>query len=582
MKLKKNKKEIAAVLEEIAQLLELKGENPFRTRAYRNGARALLNLDEDLGKRIEEGTLTEIEGIGDHLAEKITELATTGRLAYYDKLRKSIPQGLVEMMQVQGLGPKKVKTLYKKLKIKSIADLKKTLGKGKIAKVRGFGEKTEKNITRALAHREAYKSRHLWIDAMEIADPLLEKLKKVKGVKQAEIAGSLRRRLETVGDLDFLVAAADPKPVMDWFVSHSGVKDILAQGETKSSVLLENGIQADLRVVPESQFGFALIYFTGSKEHNIKLRERSLKQGWSMSEYGFEPVKKKTPLPFKSGKKSPTEESIYESLGLIYIPPELREDRGEIAAAEKKKLPRLIEPEDIRGALHNHTTASDGRSSLKEMIAAAQNLGWEYIGISDHSKSAFQANGLSEEKLLKQIEEIGRLNVSKQFSPYIFAGTECDILADGSLDFSDKVLKKLDFVIASVHSSLQQDEKTMTKRILRAIEHPLTTILGHPTGRLLLQREPYAVNLQKIIDACIANKKVIELNGNPSRMDLDWRLWHAASEKGLLCCINPDAHAADQLAFVHTGVNAARKGWLEKKHVINTLPLAQMRKFLRI
>ncbi len=580
MALKKNKKEIALILEEIADLLELKGENPFRIRAYRNGARALLNMDEDLEKTIEAETLTDIEGIGDHLAQKITQLAKTGRLPEYEKLKKATPPGLLELMQVQGLGPKKVKALYKKLKIKSIGDLKKTTGKGKIAKVRGFGEKTEKNIARALEHREAYRSRRLWWDAMQTAEPILEKLKKIKGVKQADICGSLRRKLETIGDLDFLAAASDPKPAMEWFTTQPQVEEVLAKGETKSSVRLKDGMQADLRIVPENQYGYALLYFTGSKEHNIKLRERTLSYGWSLSEYGFEEAKrKKKAVPLKL-KKIPSETDIYQSLGLSYIPPELRENRGEIEAAEKNKLPDLIEEKDIRGTFHNHTTASDGKSSLKEMIAAADALGWEYVGISDHSKSAFQANGLSEEKLLAQIEEIGKLNASKKYRVHIFTGTECDILADGSLDFSDRVLKKLDFVIASVHSSLQQDEKTMTKRLIRAIEHPLTTILGHLTGRLLLRREPYALNIPKIIDACIANKKILELNGNPERMDMDWRLWRAARDKGLLCCINTDAHAADQLAFIRSGVNAARKGWLEKKDVVNTLPLKQIKKML--
>ncbi len=581
MTLKKNKKEIARILEEIADLLELKGENPFRIRAYRNGARALLGMDEDLEKAIDDDSLTEIEGIGDHLAQKITLLARTGRLPEYEKLKKATPPGLLEMMQVQGLGPKKVKTLYKKLKIKSINDLKKTTGKGKIAKIRGFGEKTEQNITRALEHREKYRSRRLWWDAIQVAEPILEKLKKIKGVKDAEICGSLRRKLETIGDLDFLAAANDPKPAMEWFTTLPQVQQVLAKGETKSSVLLEGGIQADLRIVPESQYGFALIYFTGSKEHNIKLRERTLSYGWSLSEYGFEEAKRKIKaIPLKLQKKAPTETDIYQSLGLSYIPPELRENRGEIEAAEKHKLPALIEEKDIRGTFHNHTTASDGKSSLKEMIAAADAIGWEYIGISDHSKSAFQANGLSEEKLLAQTQEIAKLNASKKYRVHIFSGTECDILADGALDFSDRTLKKLDFVIASIHSSLQLDEKAMTKRLIRAIEHPLTTIIGHLTGRLLLRREAYALDIPKIIDACIANKKILELNGNPERMDMDWRLWHAASNKGLLCCINTDAHAADQLAFIRCGVNAARKGWLEKKNVVNTLTLKEIAKML--
>ncbi len=565
-----DKKEIAAAFEEIADLLELKNENPFRIRAYRNAARSLLNTDRDLKQMIREGTLTDLESVGKDLAGKIEELAT-GKLAFLEKLRKSVPPALLKLRQVQGLGPKKVQILYAKLKIRNLADLKKAAEAGKIAKLKGFGAKTEKNILRSLEHHEAYQKRTLWWDAMEIAQPLIDGLKKIKGVKRVEIAGSLRRKLETIGDLDLLVASSDPEPVMKWFAAQGA--SVLAQGETKASIRLKSGMQADLRVVPESQFGFALCYFTGSKEHNIKIRQRSLKQGWSLSEYGLEPLKGK-------GKRfeAKTEEAVYKALKLPYIEPELRENLGEVEAAEKGFLPKLLTISDLRGSLHNHTTASDGKSSLNEMIAYAKKLGWEYIGISDHSKSSFQANGLSEERLLNQIEEIRKLNISKTFR--IFAGLECDILANGKLDFPDSVLKKLDYVIVSVHSSLTQDEKTMTKRIIRAIEHPSATMLGHMTGRLLLKREAYKVDAQKVIDACIANQKIIELNGNPMRLDMDWRLWHKASEKGLLCCINADAHADIQLDYVLAGVNAARKGWLEKRHVVNTLPLKELSKLL--
>jgi DNA polymerase (family 10) len=336
-------------------------------------------------------------------------------------------------------------------------------------------------------------------------------------------------------------------------------------------------MQVDLRIVPEDQFGFALCYFTGSKEHNIKIRNRSLKKGWSLSEYGFEPIKGKSSAFLK---KHATEADIYEALDLPYIQPELREDLGELEAAERKKLPSLIEESDIRGTFHNHTTASDGRSTLKEMIESAEKRGWEYLGITDHSKSSFQANGLSEELLFKQIEEIKKINGSKTYKIRVFSGTECDILSDGKLDFSDSVLKKLDFVIASVHSALTQDEKTMTKRIIRAIEHPCVTMLGHITGRLLLKREGYKVDIEKVIDACIANHKIIEINGNPQRMELDWRFWRAAKEKGLLCCINTDAHAVSNHAFIQCGVNVARKGWLEKSDVLNTRPLKEILKYL--
>jgi DNA polymerase (family X) len=576
-----DKKEVAKVFEEVALLLELKAANPFRIRAYRNAARTVLSLDEDLEKIVAEKRLTELEGIGDDLAGKITTLVKTGHLPFYEKLKKSTPSGMIEMMKVHGLGGKKIKMIYEKLKIKSIEELKKACKMGTLSKLRGFGQKTEKNILESLEHWETYQQRHLWWEAMATAEPILQGLRTLKEVEKAEIAGSLRRKLETIGDLDFLVASAHPKPVMNWFTSQSFVARVLGKGETKSSIKLKGGMQADLRIVPSSQFEFALAYFTGSKEHNIKMRERSIKRGWTLSEYGLEAKKFKGKGPFAGIKKTIRENDIFKALGLPYIPPELREDQGEIEAAEKGRLPLLIEEKDIRGTFHNHTTASDGRNTLKEMVTAAQKLGWDYIGIADHSKSSFQANGQSEERLLKQVEEIRRLNTSKKFRTYIFAGVECDILSDGKLDFSDKILKTLDYVVISVHSSLQQDEKTMTKRIIRAIEHPYTTMLGHVTGRLLLKREGYKVNLAKVIDACIANKKIMELNADPMRLDMDWRWWHFASEKGLMCCINPDAHSIDTLQFFRAGVNSARKGWLEKRDILNTRTLNQVQKILK-
>jgi DNA polymerase (family 10) len=575
-----NKRAVARIFEEIALFLEIKGDNPFRIRAYRNGARVLLNMDEDLYSVVREKRLTDLEGIGDDLAEKITTLVLKGRLPFYEKLKKSIPSGLLELMNVQGLGAKKVKQLYDKLHIRTIPQLKKAAESGQISKLRGFGSKAEQNILDALSHSKTYAQRHLWWEAMRITEVLLEDLKAYKGVKRAEVAGSLRRKLETIGDIDFLVAASKPQPIMHFFTSHPRVERVLAKGETKSSVRLKNGMQADIRIVPKKQFAFALCYFTGSKEHNIALRKLSRRRGWSLSEWGLAPEKEKVPAFFKTAKIL-EEEDIYRVLDLQYIPPELREDQGEIQAAAKNRIPRLVEEKDMRGAFHNHTTASDGKNTLKEMVAAAEKLGWEYIGISDHSKSSFQANGLHEEELLKQIEQIKELNASKKFRPYVFAGTECDIRADGTLDFPNGVLKKCDYVIVSIHSSLQQDEKTMTKRLIRAIEHPYTTMIGHLTGRLLLRREPYALNIPKVIDACIANHKIIELNANPQRLDMDWRWWHAASQRGLLCSINTDAHNIDHLTFIRAGVNSARKGWLEKKHILNTLSLRDIQIFLK-
>jgi DNA polymerase (family 10) len=565
-----DKTEIANILTEIASFLEIKGDNPFKVRAYRNAARALLNLDESLETLIAENRLTQVESIGSHIAEKITTLFQKGKLPYYEKLKKSIPTGLLSLLEVPGLGPKKASILYKKLDIGSLHDLKQAAEKGKIAKIKGFGAKTEAKLLKTLQAHEVYQKRSLWWDAWNVAVPILEALKKIKGVKKGEICGSLRRKLETIGDLDFLIGSDSPKFVIDAF-SKMGI-EVLNKGETKCSIRLENGMQADLRVLPPKQFIYGLIYFTGSKEHNIKLRNRSLKRGYSLSEYGFEG---------KNPPKVRDEKEFYQALDLSYIPPELRENLKEIEAAEKKKIPELIEAKDIRGTLHNHTTASDGKNTLLEMVQAAEKLKWEYIGISDHSKSSFQANGLSEERLYEQIEQIAQMNRSKKFKIHILSGTECDILKDGSLDFSNDLLRKLDFVIASVHASFQLDEKTMTKRIIKALEHPEVTMLGHPTGRLLLKREPYLVNLRKVIDAAIANGKIIELNGNPFRLDMDWRLWHDAAQRGLKCCINADAHSIEQLTFFETGVNVARKGWLTPKDVINTLPFKGEKKCLQ-
>ena len=537
-------------------------------------------MDEDLQRMVKEERLTELEGIGEDLAEKISTLALGKRLPFYEKLKRSIPPGVLAMTNVQGLGGKKIKRIYEKLKIKSIEELKQACLAGKLSKLKGFGPKTEQNILDALANQESYSQRRLWWDAWAFAQPILEKLKKLKGVEKAEIAGSLRRKLETIGDLDFLVGASHPTSIMNWFTSQPFVERILAKGETKSSVRLKGGIQADIRIVPAKQFAFALCYFTGSKEHNIKLREMSKKRGWTLSEWGLSSETRKKPVAFE-GKKMILESDIYKSLGLDYIPPELRENKGEFLAAAKGSLPNLVEERDIRGTFHNHTTASDGRSTLKEMVLAAEKLGWEYIGIADHSKASFQASGLSAEALHAQITQIEKMNASKKFRPYIFAGTECDVLSNGSLDFSNATLKLLDYVVISIHSSLQQDEKTMTKRLIKAIEHPYTTMVGHLTGRLLLRREAYALNVPKVIDACIANGKIIEINANPQRLDMDWRFWHAASDKGLMCCINTDAHSIDHLAFFRAGVNVARKGWLEKKHILNTRSLKEVQQLLK-
>ncbi len=579
------KNEMADVLSEIGTLLELSGENPFKIRAYQSGARALEAMEEaELLRLIAAGELGTIKGFGDALVQKITELQTTGRLVFFEKLKASIEPGLAEMLQIPGLGPKKIRALHSKLGIASIAALGQACVDGKVAALEGFGEKTQEKIAAGIRNREAYGRRHLWWDAAEIAGPIVAGLRALPQVRRAESAGSLRRGLETVGDLDFIVAADEVGPVVAWFVAQPGVKEVTAQGETKASVRFESGLQADLRIVPEAQFAFALHHFTGSKDHNVQLRQRALAAGLSLSEWGLVPAEGEGTAKEKAeqGKSvvAGSETELFAALQLKFIPPELREGLGEIEAAEGGELPRLVELADLRGAFHNHTTASDGRNTLAEMTAAAEALGWEYFGVADHSKASVQAKGLSEERLHQQVGEVHALNASQRFTTHVFTGTECDILTDGRLDYDDALLAKLDYVVVSVHNAFTQDEATMTARIIRAIEHPATTMLGHLTGRLLLRREGYHVDVTKVIDAAIANKVVIELNANPWRLDLDWRHWRKAAERGLLTSINPDAHETAGLEDVRAGVNAARKGWLTREHVLNTRPLGEVKKWL--
>ena len=582
------KNEIIEVLEEIGVLLELKGENPFKIRAYQSGARALATIEEaELARLIAAEELGTLKGFGEALVQKVTELHRTGRLEFFEKLKATVAPGLIEMLEIPGLGPKKIKVLNERLGIASIAALAEACGAGMVAELDGFGGKTQEKILAGIKNREAYGRRHLWWDANEIAEPIVKGLRALPGVSRAEAAGSLRRGMETVGDLDFIVAGTDVAGVVAWFTSMAGVVEVTARGETKASVRFGSGLQADLRIVPEEQYIFALHHFTGSKDHNVQMRKRALARGLSLSEWGLVPAEGEGTAKEKAAMADnrvavKDEAELFGALGLAYVTPELREGLGEIEAAEVNQLPRLVELQDIRGAFHNHTTASDGNATLVEMAAAAQALGWEYLGIADHSKSSVQANGLAPERLLKQIAEIRALNQSKQFTTHVFAGTECDILPDGSLDYDDSLLAQLDYVVVSAHSAFSQSESVMTARLVRAIEHPRTTMLGHLTGRLLLRREAYAVDHEKIIDAAIANGVLIELNASPWRLDMDWRLWRRAAEKGLRCVINPDAHEVDGLAHLRAGVSAARKGWLSPTYVMNCLTLSKMEGFLSL
>ncbi|MDB6154021.1 MAG: pol4 [Chthoniobacteraceae bacterium] len=575
------KNEIAELFEAIALLLELKGENVFKIRAYTNAARALETFTGDLAKAVAENQLGEIPGIGKAIAEKITELLATGELAYYNKLKVDFPAGLFEMFDLQGLGPKKIKAVWEKLGVTSVPELEAACKDGRVAELPGFGKKTADNILAAIEARSKYAGRFRIGDIAPDAEALLEELRTHPDVLQASIAGSYRRRKEIVGDLDFIVATNAPEEVSNFFIKHEQVESIIVNGATKSSVRLKSGIQADLRVVKTSEFPFALNYFTGSKEHNIVLRSRALARGWTLNEYRLEQLSKLEGRKSKGGAPQPIpdvyeERDLYRALELDYIEPELREDRGEIAAAEKHELPQLLQVENLRGTFHNHTTASDGKCTLAEMADAAQELGLQYLGIADHSKASFQAHGLEADRLLAQVAEIRELN--KTFGGHfrIFAGVECDVLKDGSLDFPDEVLAQLDYVVASVHASFTMPEAEMTSRIIRAISNPYVTMLGHLTGRILLSRESYQVNVPAIIDAAAATGTIIELNASPWRLDMDWRWWPLAKEKGVRCAINPDAHHSSQLNNLWFGVGIARKGWLTRNDVVNCLPLGQI------
>ena len=580
------KNEIAEVLEQIAVLLELKGENPFKIRAYASGARALEAMEEtEIVRLVEAEELDSVKGIGTALAKKIGELHVTGRLEFFEKLKASVAPGLVEMLEVPGLGAKKIKVIHEQLGIDTLAGLAEACADGRVAALPGFGAKSQEKIAEGIKNREAYGKRHLWWLANEVARPIVEGLRQLQQVERAEAAGSLRRGMETVGDLDFIVGSRDPEPVMTWFCDLPEVKEVTARGVTKSSVRFEGGLQADLRIVPPEQFVFALHHFTGSKDHNVAMRQRALARGWSMSEWGLVPAEGEGTAKEKAERGESLvvadEAELFAKLELTFVPPALREGLGEIEAAEAGELPKLVELTDLRGAFHNHTTASDGRNTLAEMVAAAEALGWEYLGIADHSQASYQANGLDAERLAQQIAEIRALNESGKYRTHVFAGSEVDILTDGRLDFADDVMAQLDYVVASVHNALTQSEADMTKRIIRAIENPHVTMLGHPTGRLLLRREASKVDLAKVIDAAIAHEVIIELNASPWRLDLDWRWWRKAADKGLICAINPDAHETSGLEHVATGVHAARKGWLEARHVLNTRPLAEVKQHFR-
>jgi DNA polymerase (family 10) len=567
--------EIAGIFYEIADILEMKNIE-WKPQAYRRAARSIETLSKDIEIIYNKrgiSALKEIPGVGDAIAKKIEEFINTGKIKGYDKLKKSIPSCVEAMTHIPGMGPKRALILFNKLKIKSVKDLEKVAKSGKISKLSGFGAKSEQDILKGIALLKSSAGKMPLGKAWPIVQSIMSDLNKLKEIKKISLAGSIRRRKEVVRDFDILAVSSNPKKVIEAFTKLSDVKSVIAKGSTKSSVRLSQGINCDLRVVEDKSFGAALQYFTGSKEHNIRCRQIAIKKSLKLNEYGVFNVKTKKYL---CGK---TEPEVYKKLGMQYIEPELRENHGEIEAAQKNKLPKLIGYNDIKGDLQMHTKYSDGVDTIEDMAKAAKELGYEYIAITDHSKSEHIARGMSERQLLKYLAEIDKIN-KKVKGIRILKGAEVDILADGSLDYSDAYLKKLDIVIAAVHSRFKSTQAEMTKRIIKALENRYVNILAHPTGRLINQRNPYAVNLNKVFDACKDNNVWPEIDAFPSRLDLNDLNIRTAIDKKLKLVIDTDSHSKDHLRYMQFGIATARRGWARKKDIINTLPWKKFEKLL--
>jgi len=567
-----DKEEIIKTLKEISVLLELKNENPFKIRAYQNSARALETSDIELNKDLKIEDLKGIKGIGSHIAEKIKTLIYTGRLKYYEELKESVPPGLVEMLAIPTMGPKKIKFLFDNLGISNIGELEYACIENRLVDLPNFGKKTQENILKGIEVLKKFKGKFLFAGVIEEAEKIHKKIENFKYVKRASLAGSVRRKKEIVKDIDIVASTDNPEKVMDFFTTLDEAEDIIAKGDTKSSIRLKSGINVDIRTVEDFQYPYALHHFTGSKEHNTAMRTAAKKDNIKMNEYGL----------FKNDRliKCSDEKDIFAFFSMDWIPPELRENFGEIEAAKNRTLPKLIEEKDIKGIFHIHTTYSDGKSSIEQVCEQLIKSGFMYAGISDHSKTASYAGGMKNEDLEQYFKEIDKLNL--KFSGFkIFKGIESDILLDGSLDYSDKILSGFDFIIAAIHSSFNLSEEQMTERIIKAIENRFTTMIAHPTGRLLLARDAYKVDIIRVINAAAENNVDIELNASPFRLDLDWRMCKYAKEKGVKIFINPDAHNLKDLYDYRFGVNIARKGWLEKEDVPNTYAAEKIDKYLK-
>ncbi|HKX12414.1 MAG TPA: DNA polymerase/3'-5' exonuclease PolX [bacterium] len=568
-----DKRSIVAALEEMGELLEIQGENPFKTRAYQQAAQLLQGMAEEPADLVKSGKLGELRGIGPALNQKITEMVQTGSSTYLNELRRKVPPGLLELLKIPGLGPRKAKVLYDQLGIQSLGELEYACAENRLLELKGFGAKTQENILKGITLIRSHSGRFLFDVASRQAKDLLGFLKSQPGVGQAEIAGSLRRRKETIGDVDLLASVkGSPHKIIEAWLKHPQVQDILASGETKVSVRLTSGLQVDLRLVSAAEFPFAWLYFTGSKEHNTLLRGIAKDHGLKLNEYGL----------FKGEKPTlcRNEAEIYRALGMHFIPPEVREGMGEIEFAAQRPFPRLIEEQDLRGIFHVHSDWSDGSAPILEMGREAERLGFEYLGLSDHSQTAVYAGGLKAADLKAQAKEIAAAN-KKLKKLRVLQGIESDILADGGLDYPAKTLDSLDFVIASVHQRFKLDRQAMTRRMLKAIADPHTRILGHISGRLLLGRDGYELDYDAIFAEAAKRRVAIEINANPHRFDLDWRYVRRAKEAGVKFAIDPDAHSVAGLSDTFLGIGLARKGWLTKDDVINTGSLEEVESFLR-
>ncbi len=570
--MKMNNADYARLLSDTAALIEISGGNTFRVRAFEGAARTLSKLPVSVESIMDAGTLTSLSGIGKSIAQDLISIRATGSFELYDTLRADLPDHILDLTRVQGLGPKKVKALYDKLGIGDLDQLEAAALSGAIAGLPGFGQKTQDNISREIERLRRVGGRRPLTLALMIAQPIVEALRALPQVQRAEIAGSARRWRETVGDLDFVAASDDPEAVMAAFVALPGVQEVIARGPTKTSIILAGELQADLRVVTLDQFGALLHHFTGSKEHHVELRKRARARGLKISEYGVFKIDAADGDPPVASR---TEADIYAALDLPYIAPELREAAGEIEAAERRALPALIELADLRGDLHMHTTASDGRHSILEMALAARAFGHTYIVITDHSQSSTIANGLDPARLRQHMLDIDAVNAQID-GIEVKKGIEVDILKDGSLDLPDDLLDELDFVIASVHSNMRQDRDTMTARVLRAVESGHVHAIGHPTGRLLGQRDPFDIDIEALIQACLKHRVALEINAGAGRLDLKDEHARLAAQAGLPLVINTDTHSAEGFAQLAFGVGVARRAWLEPRQVLNTLPWDDM------